>query len=385
MYLQYMYLLLALIAPALLWRVGDSLKDGGGLGDESSMADPITDMQTLEVVVPVRNEESSLSNLLSSLSRQRISSSLLTVTVVDDSSNDGTVRVADSFGVNVVSARELEPGYNPKSNALASYQSQLEGEVVVFVDADVTLLDGEFLDKLRTTQLKSEKCLLSVQPYHRCGSISESLSLFPNLVALMGSGAFSIWNPRHHSTVAFGPVISVNKAIYQKVGGHRRIIKDVLDDAGLARSFLNSGCMVKVFAGRSEVTFRMYPQGLRQLVQGFMKNLALGAFRTSLIPGTLSFLWVVGFVGSIVSLISRLGSSRMLLSFLTIAAGAAVVLFMVETFVLGRQIGKYSPIWYLLSPLALLFFMFLFASSIVKVYLARSIAWKDRSISLGES
>lgn len=384
MNIEYVYLLFALVAPALLWRVDHSFK-GGKSGVGSSVEGSTKAIHTMDVVVPARNEENSLPGLLTSLSGQLLASTLLSVTVVDDHSSDSTVKIANSFGVNVVSANELERSYNPKSNALATYQSQLKGDVVVFLDADVTLLDEEFLDELRAAQLASEGCLISVQPYHRCGSIYESLALFPNLMALMGSGAFSIWNPRHHSKVAFGPVLCVAKSAYKKVGGHRRIVKEVLDDAGLAQSFLSSGYEVKVFAGSRGVAFRMYPEGIRQLVQGFTKNLAPGALRTSLVSTTLSVLWVVGFLGSSAALLSQLGSGALLSPSLTAIAGVAVFVFMVETYLFGRKIGRYSPIWYLLSPLALLFFLSLFIGSFVKVYLARSISWKDRSISLRES
>ena len=71
-------------------------------------------------------------------------------------------------------------------------------------------------------------------------------------------------------------------ADYEAAGGHAgdSVRGAVLDDVSLARAVQRTGRGVTVFGGRGAVRFRMYPDGLRSLVEGWTKNFAGGAAGT---------------------------------------------------------------------------------------------------------
>ena len=125
--------------------------------------------------------------------------------------------------------------------------------------------------------------LVSVQPHHRVERPYEELSATCNVVALMGSGAFAPWPPP--PAVGFGPCLVTSVADYQHVGGHGAVRSDVIEDTALARRYAAAGRPVTAFAGGDAVSFRMYPDGVRQLVDGWTKSLAAGARRVSALAG----------------------------------------------------------------------------------------------------
>ncbi|SHE27238.1 4,4'-diaponeurosporenoate glycosyltransferase [Ferrithrix thermotolerans DSM 19514] len=384
-----LYLLVAPLALLLLYRVKEPLAIDEGVSAPVRLVDekayesnskPSSPYLSIEVVVPARDEEESIGVLLHSLSQQKTTNCSIRVTVIDDHSSDSTAQVARSYGAEVFQSDLLLPGDNPKARALANYQPFIQGDVVVFLDADVTLLDSHLIENLGKYLVLGGSDLVSIQPFHRCGSIWESLSLFPNMVALMGSGAFSLWNKRHSSKVAFGPCLAAMNHKYQEVGGHQGICHEILDDAALARSFTKSGYRVSLYSGSKGVSFRMYPKGLRQLVEGFTKNLGAGSAGASADAVSLTALWITAFLGSFLHVIFDLFNGEpgsLLLS------TATLVLYILETRFLGKKIGRYSPIWYVLAPIALSFFVYLFAASLVKLYVLRSVTWKGRSIVIG--
>ena len=96
----------------------------------------------------------------------------------------------------------------------------------------------------------------------------EQASLLFNVTALMGSGAFTVLGERVHPTVAFGPVLAMRRRRYDEVGGHAAVRDRHTEDIGLAR--LAGGAVL--FTGRPDTTFRMYPDGWRQLVDGWTRT-----------------------------------------------------------------------------------------------------------------
>ena len=76
---------------------------------------------TVSVIVPVRNEEASLSDCLSSLVAQN--GVVFEIIVIDDHSTDRTSEIASSFaksGVKLITAPPLPNGWTGKNNAVAA-------------------------------------------------------------------------------------------------------------------------------------------------------------------------------------------------------------------------------------------------------------------------
>jgi glucosyl-3-phosphoglycerate synthase len=104
----------------------------------------------VSVCLPARDESATIGPILRALLSGRVAASGLVdeVLVVDDGSTDGTAEVARSAGARVVRAADVlgqhggEPG---KGQALWSAVFASEGDVVAFLDADVTNFQPSFV------------------------------------------------------------------------------------------------------------------------------------------------------------------------------------------------------------------------------------------------
>src|SRR5690349_6967385 len=112
----------------------------------------------------------------------------------------------------------------------------------------------------------------------------------------MGSGAFAGWR-RPRKPAAFGPCLLTSAEDYRLVGGHAAVRAEVVEDVALARRFDAERLPVTVFAGWRAVEFRMYPNGVRQLVEGWTKNLASGVGLVDPLPAAIAVWWVTACIG----------------------------------------------------------------------------------------
>ncbi|MDP9403005.1 MAG: glycosyltransferase [Actinomycetota bacterium] len=343
----------------LLWRIGACADDAGD-GDAPSTT----------VVIPARDEAANLPGLLASLAAQAPAPAR--VIVVDDHSGDATAEVARRAGADVVPAGPLPPGWTGKSwacstGAEAAAATDLRGSTLVFLDADTSLAPSGLSRILAEHRRRGG--LLSVQPFHATERPYEALSAFFNLVSMMGVAAFT---PRRRArpTGAFGPCLVSSAADYAAAGGHGHpeVRGQVVEDVALARRFTTAGLPVSVLGGRGTIAFRMYPEGLRQLVEGWTKNFAAGAASTRPVIFVLISLWLSGCISAAWSL----------------PAPAATAVYLAYAGQLGwmlRRIGRFG--WWpaLLYPVPLAFFLAVFARSLVLTHLRGEVRWRGRTIS----
>ena len=347
----------------LLWRLPslDAAAPGAGVHD-------------LAVIVPARNEARTLPVLLADLAAQRPAPA--EVVVVDDGSDDGTGAVARTAGFRVVRISGPPPGWAGKPWACWTGVEATSAPLLVFLDADVRLGAPDTLARLATTQQRSGG-LLSVQPLHVTGRAVEGLSMAANLVALAGSGAFT---PRRSAPpVAFGPCLVCHRRQYLAVGGHAAVRAEVAEDAGLAARFRHARLMVTLRAGRDAVSFRMYPRGVRPLVEGWTKNLATGAGAAPLAATLLVTAWVAALLGSaglIAGLAARGG--------IGVLAAAGVYTAMVAQLAwMARRVGRFGWWPVVAYPVPILAFVAMFGWSVVRTHVLGSVTWRGRRIAVG--
>ncbi len=251
----------------------------------------------VSVVVPARDEAASLPVLLASLAAElHVDDELI---VVDDHSTDATMHLATAAGARVISAPPLPAGWAGKPHACHIGADRSANEVLVFLDADVRLARGT-LDALVEQLERHPDELVSLQPYHRAQRPHEQASVLFNVVALMGSGAFTPWGERVPTRVAFGPVVAVRRDAYDRAGGHAHpdVHSAVLEDVALARRFPRS----RLFAGTMDGTsFRMYPRDLRQVIEGWTKGFGIGFDAAPWWAVALSAAWVTSLAGGVVT------------------------------------------------------------------------------------
>ncbi len=358
----------------LLWRVPRPRPvpdDGPAAADRAAW-----------VVVPARDEEASIGALLASLASQ--SPAPAAVVVVDDASTDATAALARAAGAQVVTAGQVPDGWTGKAWAAALGARQAGGEVLVFLDADTVVEPGGLGRLVAELASQGGRGLVSAQPFHHIERPYEALSAFFNLVAPMGTGAFTPRAGRGRPVGAFGPCLVCSRADYQAVGGHASVRGAVLDDAALARRFEQAGLPVRLLGGRGAVRYRMYPSGVAQLAEGWTKNMASGAGMVR--PATMVAVvaWLSGAISAVWYALAGLRRLRRAPPGAR-AAGLVPVTgpYLAYAAQLGwmlRRVGRFGVLTSLAYPLPLAFFLGVFTRSVVVTAVRGEVRWKGRTL-----
>lgn len=325
------------------------------------------------VVVPARDEAGQLPVTLPVVLEQLQPGDELVL--VDDHSADGTADVAKALGAQVVPSPPVPPGWTGKAWACWTGAHATTKPVIVFLDADTSLAPGT-LDAV-VANVAGAGGVTSIQPYHRVPTAVETLSAFFNVVALMATDAFTPLGRRLPASAAFGPVLAVPRADYQRLDGHRAVAGDVIEDVALGQRWRADGQPVTCFAGRRTASFRMYPGGLRELIDGWTKNLAAGAAAVRLPTALLTILWVS------LPLQASWDLARLAVGRPGSGAGWTWGLYAVvvaQVWWVLRRIGSFGLATAVVFPIPLLFFLVVFIRSAIRHVAGAPVRWKGRDV-----
>lgn len=369
-----MLLGVALGGAACAWLAGGHTPTLAGACRPEDRAEPV-----FEVVIPARDEEVALGRLLASLARSQARPRR--VIVVDDGSTDATAIVARRFGAHVVDPGEPPAGWTGKCWACERGAGTATADVLVFLDADVTLAPRA-LGALLALHRRIGG-LVSVQPHHTTAAPYEQLSALCNAVAVLGSGLLSPVRPwRRRAAAAFGPCLATSSRDYRTVGGHAAVRGQVADDLALAARYRAADLPTAGVLGAELVGYRMYPDGVGQLFAGWSKNLAVGAVTASRPAVVLATAWIaslaaVATAGSVTLLQWARGGP---------AAWTAALAWVVAAVGVHRatsRVGTFGPVTALGFPVPLLAFVAAFARSALALLTRRSIRWRGRPVPVG--
>lgn len=133
---------------------------------------------TVSVVIPARDEERTVASVVSAIAKLKADTGLVDELVVMDSdSTDATAEVAAAAGATVYPAREVAPelgGYPGKGEALWKSLLVTDGDIVVFVDADLTRWGPHFVTGLLGPLLADPGVALVKGFYERLFSRTDS-------------------------------------------------------------------------------------------------------------------------------------------------------------------------------------------------------------------
>lgn len=308
----------------------------------------------VSVVVPCRNEADNLRQLLPNLAAVLRDDDQ--VIVVDDDSSDATVAVAREFGTTVVSGAALPTGWAGKPHACWQGVQHASREVVVFLDADVRIGPGA-VDDLVALLDEHPDAVVSVMPWHRTGSAVERLSMTFNIASMMVA-RFGATDRRR---VAYGPFLAVRREPYLAAGGHAHaeVRGAVVEDLALARVMPRS---VARIGEAHRVEYRMYPRGLRQMIEGWTKNTAIGAASVPRWSAILGVAWVASLCGG------------------PLTSVWCYALSVVQVRVLSRRAGNFGWGSAVLYPLHAATFAVVAVLSAVRSALFGSVAWRGRTV-----
>jgi glucosyl-3-phosphoglycerate synthase len=107
----------------------------------------------ISVVIPARDEADTIANIVGGIRRELIEQAALVdeLVVIDSDSSDDTAALARAEGASVFAARDIRPdlgGQAGKGEALWKSQFVTTGELLVFIDADLTQWGPHFVTGL---------------------------------------------------------------------------------------------------------------------------------------------------------------------------------------------------------------------------------------------
>jgi 4,4'-diaponeurosporenoate glycosyltransferase len=198
-----------------------------------------------------------------------------------------------------------------------------------------------------------------VGPFHAVQRLYEELSLFFNFNMTVGTVPDGL----------FGQMLLVDRESYWRVGGHEAVRGRTLENFFLAHQFRAAGIPTRSSTGRGIFSFRMYPNGLRELIEGWTKGFASGAGQT---PRGVLLLVIAWMIGLMMAPVGWLMTGDWLCWGAVYGACAAQVGWF------RRQIGSFRWFTALVYPVPLMFFFIVFARSVMRS--GRQVTWKGREI-----
>ena len=375
-------ILLAIIA----WRVRaffaalERVTDQGG----ASAAEPL-----VSVVIPARNEAANIERCLRSVFTQRHRA--LQIVVIDDNSTDATPTIlarlaAEDPRLQVVQGSALPPGWIGKNFALAQAAPHLEGEWLLFLDADTWLEPGAVGAAVAHATDRGLG-MISLVPRQRLSSFWERvIQPVVLLVIALALPLGAMADPRRPQVAyANGQFLLVRRAAYEKAGGHAAQRDAIVEDSALARAVKAAGYAVQLADGRAVVHIRMY-QDLEQLWEGWSKNtfVSLGR-RLHNVLLLVSAVTIVTLVPPVIAIVA-LGRAMAPAGLDAAAALVAAVAALQTAFIVylawrcNREAdvpGRYT----LAIPLGAAMFNALVCYSAYRVLSGRGVSWKGRTYS----
>jgi len=332
-----------------------------------------TKRSTVSIIVPARNEETNIPNLLRSLKGQLKEND--EILVVDDHSEDKTAAVAEQEGAKVIKSKHMPPGWNGKTWACYQGAQSAIGKVLLFLDAD-TVVEADGFERIINSYDELDG-VLSIQPYHTMRNLYEQLSAFFNFILIAAMGSFTILGKKVKPIGLFGPVIALKEKLYSESGGFAKVKGEILEDLAFGTEFKKRGVKLHCYGGKNTVSFRMYPGGLSQLITGWSKGFAMGAAKTSIPILIMIIAWITGAIGTTRHLIQAATITD--ISLITLW-GLLYIAYAIQIYWMLYRIGNFKPYTALLFPVPLLFFVVVFVYSFLIIFIRRNVSWKGRTL-----
>ena len=178
----------------------------------------LVEKRFITVIVPFRNEEKCILDLLNSISKQTYPANFFEVICVDDHSTDASKSKAELFCRQHLNFKciQLGDGMVGKKKAITLGVLQSRGELMVTTDADCTV-SPQWLEKINSKFLNQTQLLIGAVKIESDGTFFSKLQA-TEFASLIGSGfataAYQL------PTMANGANLAFRKHAFEKVNGY---------------------------------------------------------------------------------------------------------------------------------------------------------------------
>ncbi len=232
----------------------------------------------VSILIPARNEEKNISNIISDCLNQTYLNK--EIIVLDDNSTDNTKSILYNFSdkIRIIEGTELPEGWLGKNWACHQLSESAKGKYLLFIDADVRL--DKFAVESAVSVFNQKKVkMLSVFPTQLMKSLSEFLIVpLMNWLLLSFLPLSLVYKFRNKSFVAAnGQFILWDKNFYKSIGGHQAVKNKPVEDMEFARIVKLSNQKMVTLLGGNLVFCRMY-SNMKEAFNGFTKNFYPGFY-----------------------------------------------------------------------------------------------------------
>ncbi len=232
---------------------------------------------SVAVLLPVRNEEENVLELVSSLKKQ-MGIARVSFHFLDDNSSDATFTLITQATksdkrFSITHGDELATGWLGKPYALQQALEKSSSDVVVVIDADVRLEAHALVSAIG---LMKSRHLSFVSAYPRQIALSLSERLIQPLLqwSWLSTVPLAIsersLNPAF--AVANGQFFIAKRSALEDIHGFSAVKEEIIDDIALARALLRAGHRGTVIDGSRIASCRMY-KSWPELREGYSKSL----------------------------------------------------------------------------------------------------------------
>jgi hopene-associated glycosyltransferase HpnB len=325
------------------------------------------------VVIPARDEATSIGRTVQSLARQDFQGEIR-IFVVDDHSTDGTAEIARAAldGVEVIQAAPLPPGWTGKMWAVSQGLSRAfagRPDYVLLTDADIEHAPSS-LQSLIARAERDQLDLVSFMVRLENHGPAER-AMIPAFVFffLMLYPPRWIADPGHGVAGAAGGCMLVRTTALERIDGVSRIRGEVIDDCALAREIKKAGGRVwlglnmatrslRRYAGFGEVSHMIARTAFTQLRYSFL-----------LLTGTVLGMAVI-YIAPVIALCSGAWPAAL--------TGGVAWGMMAAAYIPMLRLYGQSRAWAICLPAIAAFYTYATIMSAIRYWTGQGGTWKGR-------
>lgn len=325
----------------------------------------------VSVLIPARNEEKNIENILKDLTTQDYQN--IEVLVFDDQSTDATPTiVADlmkqDMRIRLLSSDGLPQGWLGKNYACHCLSEQAKGNFLLFLDADVRIANLAISAAVST--LKQQQLgLLSIFPTQQMKNLGEKLTVpLMNMILLTLLPLIFVRKSFFVAhAAANGQFMLFDADVYRRQLPHKHLRNKRVEDIEIARHFKRKKIDIACLLGNEDVTCRMY-HSYHEALNGFSKNISMFFGNSYVLAFSFWLITTFGFIPVYLAY----GMGWVLFVYL-------VVLFLIKALVslLSRQVFCFNLMLMFLQQLVLGHLLFYS----VYQHIHKNYQWKERNIS----
>lgn len=351
----------------------------------------IKNFPKVSIILPARNEEKYIARCLDSLLKQDYPN--FEIIAINDSSTDRTEVIMQHYAARdprilVVNAKSKPVGWVGKN--WACYQGYLRatGNLLLFTDADTVHLPSTMSLSVKHLILENLDALTAI-PKLLCKDFWTKITL-PMLSTFLYSrfSALRVNDPKTKIGYFFGSFFIISRRTYEKVGTHKAVRHEIIEDGALGGKVKEEKFMMKMVRGDNYIEaiwardFHTLWHGLRRLMIPLYNQKRK---RASLMAIAIFFLLFEPFLLLPYSLLFLNIARDDIFSLILIVSDTMACAIIIFSSVIQLRLSVFqNPLYALASPLGGAIISLSFITSIIDARKKGTVSWRGRQYTLNE-